>query len=93
MTHEETWRIMEIIAERNGKTLSGLARMSGLDATAMNPSKRLSKFGQARWPTVRTVCKVLEATDTDLEEFIEIWRAARREFNKNKQNTDSLTLL
>ncbi|MCL2629398.1 MAG: hypothetical protein FWD33_01765 [Alphaproteobacteria bacterium] len=82
MTHEETWRIMEIIAERNGKTLSGLSKMSGLDATTFNPSKRITRHKKPRWPTIRTVYKILQATNTDLDEFAEIWRIARRELNK-----------
>ena len=68
-THEDLWNAIEILARKNNMTCSGLARASGLDPTTFNKSKRASKYGQPRWPSIETIAKVLNATHTTFSQF------------------------
>ncbi|MCL2629607.1 MAG: hypothetical protein FWD33_02890 [Alphaproteobacteria bacterium] len=74
MTHEEVWEAIDLFAKSMGKTVSGLARHAGLDATTFNPSKRKTNVGQERWPTTLSIAKVLVATDSDIMDMIRIYR-------------------
>jgi phage repressor protein C with HTH and peptisase S24 domain len=47
-----------------------LARIAGLDATAFNKSKRISKDGRERWPSTESIAKVLEATSENFDAFL-----------------------
>lgn len=69
MRHEDVWRALDALAAEHGLSASGLARRSGLDATAFNPSKRTGADGRARWPSTESVAKVLTATGTSIEQF------------------------
>ena len=69
MKHDDIWRALDTLAAENGLSASGLARRAGLDATTFNPSKRRLPDGRARWPSTESLAKVLEATDTTLEQF------------------------
>jgi phage repressor protein C with HTH and peptisase S24 domain len=69
VTHEDIWRALDALAAENGLSASGLARKSGLDATAFNPSKRIGADGRARWPSTESVAKVLAATGAGFAEF------------------------
>ena len=74
MTHEEVWQAIEKFAVEHGMSCSGLARKCGLDPTTFNKSKRLSVFGQERWPTMSSIAKVLNATNarpSDLFKFVQ----------------------
>lgn len=51
-------------------SVSGLARLAGLDATAFNPSKRTSKDGRERWPSTESISKILQATQEDFDRFM-----------------------
>jgi phage repressor protein C with HTH and peptisase S24 domain len=72
LTHTEIWGAIDAIAARNGLTASGLARKAGLDPTTFNKSKRITTDGRRRWPSTESVAKVLEATGTDLDAFMEV---------------------
>ncbi len=69
MRHDDIWRALDALAAENGLSASGLARRSGLDPTAFNPSKRIGADGRARWPSTESVAKVLGATSTAIEAF------------------------
>lgn len=69
MRHDDVWRAIDAIAAENGLSPSGLARRSGLDPTAFNPSKRKGPDGRARWPSTESVAKVLAASGTPVENF------------------------
>lgn len=69
MRHDDVWRAIDAIAAESGLSPSGLARRSGLDPTAFNPSKRTGPDGRARWPSTESVAKVLAATGTAVENF------------------------
>lgn len=70
LTHRAIWDAIDALAERHGLSTSGLARLAGLDATAFNRSKRVSKDGRERWPSTESIAKVLEATGETFDAFI-----------------------
>ena len=74
MTHNQIWHAIDMFARERGLSCSGLARKCGLDPTTFNKSKRLSVFGQERWPTMSSIAKVLNATNArpcDLFKFVQ----------------------
>jgi phage repressor protein C with HTH and peptisase S24 domain len=70
LSHRAIWDAIDALAERHGLSTSGLARLAGLDATAFNRSKRVSKDGRERWPSTESIAKVLEATSETFDAFI-----------------------
>lgn len=70
LTHSAIWDSIDALAQRHGLTPSGLARIAGLDATAFNKSKRVSKDGRERWPSTESIAKVLEATGETFDQFV-----------------------
>jgi phage repressor protein C with HTH and peptisase S24 domain len=70
LTHSAIWDALDALAERHGLSTSGLARLAGLDATAFNRSKRVSKDGRERWPSTESIAKVLEATGESFDAFL-----------------------
>ena len=70
LSHSAIWDAIDSLAIRHGFTASGLARLAGLDATAFNKSKRVSKDGRERWPSTESIAKVLEATGEGFDAFI-----------------------
>jgi phage repressor protein C with HTH and peptisase S24 domain len=70
LTHSAIWDAIDAVAERHGFSASGLARIAGLDATAFNKSKRISKDGRERWPSTESIAKVLEATGENFDQFV-----------------------
>ncbi len=70
LSHAAIWTGIDSIARRHGLSVSGLARLAGLDATAFNPSKRTSKDGRERWPSTESLAKILEATNETFEDFL-----------------------
>ncbi|MCL2737555.1 MAG: hypothetical protein FWE17_01685 [Alphaproteobacteria bacterium] len=74
MTHEDIWDAIESFAAEREMTCSGLARMSQLDPTTFNRSKRWSKFGQPRWPSTYSIAKILVATESNFDDFAKFFR-------------------
>ena len=74
MTNEDLWNGIANLASSKGLTCSGLARISGLDATIFNKSKRRTKLGQLRWPSTYAIAKILTATNTSLADFAELMK-------------------
>lgn len=70
LSHGDIWNAIDAIAQRHGLSASGLARLAGLDATAFNKSKRVSKDGRERWPSTESVAKILEATGETFDAFL-----------------------
>ena len=48
LTHGKIWIAIDALARRYGLSPSGLAKRAGLDATAFNPSKRVTVGGASR---------------------------------------------
>jgi phage repressor protein C with HTH and peptisase S24 domain len=74
LSHDQIWSGIDRLAERHDLTPSGLARRAGLDATSFNKSKRLSPDGRLRWPSTESIAKVLDATGSSMEEFLNFMR-------------------
>ncbi len=72
LTHDQIWRGIDRLAERHGLSPSGLARRAGLDPTTFNRSKRRTREGKLRWPSTESLAKVLQATGTSFQEFVEL---------------------
>ena len=70
MNHEDIWKAIEVFATKNSLTCSGLARRCGMDPTTFNRSKRYSKVGQPRWPSVQSISKILNATGKNINDFV-----------------------
>ena len=68
-THEDIWSAIDQLAKENGYSTSGLAKRAGLDPTAFNKSKRVTKDGKERWPSTESVSKILFVTETSLVDF------------------------
>ena len=59
LSHSAIWDAIDSAARRHGLTPSGLAKVAGLDPTALNPSKRVSKDGRGRWPSTESLAKIV----------------------------------
>ncbi|HUV33112.1 MAG TPA: helix-turn-helix transcriptional regulator [Devosiaceae bacterium] len=70
VSHRSIWDAIDGLAERRGVSASALARLAGLDPTALNPSKRVSKEGRPRWPSTESIAKVLDATGEEFDAFL-----------------------
>ena len=77
MRHQDLWRGIDRLAERNGLTPSGLAKQAGLDATAFNPSKRTSKDGRPRWPSTESVARALAAVGAGFDDLAHLIEGRR----------------
>ncbi len=69
-SHRALWDGIDALALRHGISVSALAKLAGLDATAFNVSKRVSKDGRERWPSTESVAKVLEATGESVDSLL-----------------------
>ncbi len=72
MKHKIIWNAIEQLAKEKGLSCSGLAKLSGLDATTFNKSKWYFPDGSPRWPSCSTISKIIVATDISIEYFAEI---------------------
>ena len=70
LTHNQVWGAVDALAASHGMSASALARRAGLDATTFNKSKRQAANGRPRWPSTESIAKILEATDTALDQFL-----------------------
>lgn len=70
LSHRAIWDGIDALARRQGLSVSALAKLAGLDATAFNVSKRVSKDGRERWPSTESIAKMLEATGESIDTFL-----------------------
>ena len=70
MNHYQIWHAIELFAREHGLSCSGLAKLSGLDPTTFNKSKRWSKHGQPRWPSTSSIAKILSSTGQNIGDFV-----------------------
>lgn len=94
LSHERVWAAIDALAERYSLSASGLAKKAGLDSTAFNKSKRQSVDGRPRWPSTESLAKIIDATNSSLEEFlgfVEPSKAAGKA--KARQRTAGVPLL
>jgi len=69
LSHRAIWDGIDALARRHGHSVSALAKVAGLDATAFNVSKRVSKDGRERWPSTESLSKILDATGESFDSF------------------------
>jgi len=70
LSHRAIWDGIDALARRHGHSVSALAKLAGLDATAFNVSKRISKDGRERWPSTESISKILDATGESFDAFL-----------------------
>lgn len=70
LSHRSIWDGIDALARRQGVSVSALAKLAGLDATAFNVSKRVSKDGRERWPSTESISKILDATGENVDSFL-----------------------
>ncbi len=70
ISHSAIWAGIDELARRHGLSVSGLARLAGLDATAFNKSKRVSRDGRERWPSTESIAKILAVTGESFDRFL-----------------------
>lgn len=73
MNHYQIWNAIELFAREHGLSCSGLAKLSGLDPTAFNKSKRFSKYKQPHWPSMCSISKIIAATNASPEDFFKFF--------------------
>lgn len=69
LSHDRVWAAIDALAARHSLSASGLAKRAGLDSTAFNKSKRRSSDGRPRWPSTESLAKVIQATNSSLDDF------------------------
>ena len=72
LQHGDVWRGIDRLAAKHGLSASGLARRAGLDPTAFNPSKRITREGRPRWPSTESVAKILAVTGESFSSFVQL---------------------
>jgi phage repressor protein C with HTH and peptisase S24 domain len=72
LSHERVWAAIDALAARYSLSASGLAKRAGLDSTAFNKSKRQSADGRPRWPSTESLAKIIEATNSSLDELFSL---------------------
>jgi phage repressor protein C with HTH and peptisase S24 domain len=72
LQHADVWRGIDRLAAKHGLSASGLARRAGLDPTAFNPSKRITREGRPRWPSTESVAKILTVTGESFASFVNL---------------------
>ena len=72
MNHYQIWHAIDLFARAHGLSCSGLAKLSGLDPTTFNKSKRFSRYNQPRWPSMYSIAKILAATGGNIMDFCKL---------------------
>jgi phage repressor protein C with HTH and peptisase S24 domain len=70
--HADIWSGIDQLAKRSELSASGLARRAGLDPTTFNKSKRITKKGHERWPSMESVAKAIAAADVTFHIFADL---------------------
>lgn len=93
MQHEDIWRAIDTLAAERGLSPSALARLSGLDPTSFNPSKRQTADGRSRWPSTESIAKILAVTNARLEDFSALVTGARAMTDSHAKKRSRLPLI
>lgn len=57
--HHQFWQALETLAARYQLSLPKLAKLAGLDPSALSASKRISQNGHLRWTSTETIDRIL----------------------------------
>jgi phage repressor protein C with HTH and peptisase S24 domain len=77
LSHDRVWAAIDALAARYSLSASGLAKRAGLDSTAFNKSKRQSADGRPRWPSTESLAKIIDATNSSIDEFFSLLDGSR----------------
>ena len=77
ITNSQTWHAFDKLAMINNISVSGMAKLSGLDATTFNKSKRVFPSGKERWPSMCTLVKVLNALHMNMDDFAKLFHDSK----------------
>ncbi|MBQ2017143.1 MAG: hypothetical protein II208_01280 [Alphaproteobacteria bacterium] len=86
ISQHDVWNAIDELALRQKTSPSRMAINSGLDATIFNKSKRNDIYGKPRYPSFRTVIKVLETLNMTMEEFGKICDKHHNQSKKEIKN-------
>ncbi len=67
--HNALWTAIDNLAYAKRISVSRMARLSNMDSTAFNKSKRFDTYGRPHWPSTETVVKMLRAMEITWREF------------------------
>jgi phage repressor protein C with HTH and peptisase S24 domain len=84
-THQQIWAAIDALAQQRGWSVGRLAVRAGLDATALNPSKRTGVGEKPRWPSTETLCKVLSASETSFSSFAQLIDRSAEDVNGSRR--------
>jgi phage repressor protein C with HTH and peptisase S24 domain len=79
-SHNQVWAAIDALAQDKDMSVSRLARNAGLDPTTFNKSKRTSADGRQRWPSTESLHKIMQATDTGIDQFVALMQNDRASF-------------
>ena len=82
MTHADMWNAIDSFARSRNMTCSCMARRSGLDSTTLNRSKRWTRDGKPRWPSMQSLAKVLDSNDAYMIDFARFAQCLMEKKNK-----------
>lgn len=82
MEYFDIWQGIDKLAKSMGVTPSGLAKLSGLNPTTFNKSKRVTIGGRRRWLSGESLNRVLKATNISFLEFMALCGQDEREGNR-----------
>ena len=68
VTHGDLWRSIDLLVENNRLSVSGLARVLGLDRSAFAKNKR-RQGDRSRWPPTESLSRILNATNSNMSRF------------------------
>src|SRR5260221_1482698 len=77
LQHVDVWRGIDRLAAKYGLSASGPARRAGLDPTAFNPSKRITREGRPRWPSTQSLSQDLAVTGESFSGLVALTRGPR----------------
>ncbi len=69
MKHDIIWSAVDNLAKTHNISTSKLAKIVGLDATTFNKSKRYRKDGKKRWPSLKSINKILSFYNLNFDDF------------------------
>jgi len=81
-SHKQVWFAIDALAQQNDMSVSRLARNAKLDPTTFNKSKRITADGRQRWPSTESLAKIMNATNSSIENFMSLMSGDQRSFSQ-----------
>ncbi len=68
--HNALWTAIDNLAYEKHISVSRMARLSHMDSTAFNKSKRFDVYGRPHWPSTETLTKMMRAMKITWHDFV-----------------------